>query len=274
MIFIIVIGHSICPTTRIMHTSWFQGLTQCSPTFRVLIQNCMKKEQLTDEQKCANSKLKINYSNKADVAHACSSYTDVCFTITAHTHASTSKGTFLFFSFENKLCVPHLGMLSRSSLTNSPSRLASRLHVTRASHVHGSDSSSSSSSSLSNHFWRTARMKSSWSWCFLHSFLTVGLSASSLYAKSSHCVGSCEVIQCMILRLPLEPSLFFILISSFIVGLEADMVITMYVRIKITSLFVIMHALVQVCSWIPCIDTGKFHYCWESAHLIWPFNWC
>ena len=134
------------------------------------------------------------------------------------------------------MCIPHLGMLSRSSLTNSPSRLASRLHVTRASHVHGSDSSSSSSSSLSNHFWRTARMKSSWSWCFLHSFLTVGLSASSLYAKSSHCVGSCEVIQCMILRLPLEPSLFFILMSSFIVGLEPDVVITMYVRIKIRSL--------------------------------------
>ena len=122
------------------------------PYFQSINTNCMKKEQLTDEQKCANSKLKINYSNKADAAHACSSYTDVCFTITAHTHASTSKGTFLFFSFENKLCVPHLGMLSRSSLTNSPSRLASRLHVTRASHVHGSDSSSSSSSSLSNHF--------------------------------------------------------------------------------------------------------------------------
>ena len=44
----------------------------------------------------------------------------------------------------------------------------------------------------------------------------------------------------MILRLPLEPSLFFILMSSFMVGLET-VVIKMYVRIKITRSLAMMH---------------------------------
>ena len=168
-----------------------------------------------------NSKLYIIFSTKADATHAV--HAQMCFTNTnCCNHVCTDQWTdFLcFLLLWVYRYLDHLGRLSRRSLTNSPSRLASREHVMRASHVHGSDSSSSSSSSLSNHFMSTARMKSSTSWCFLRSFLTVGMSASSLCAKSSHCVGSCEVIQWMILRLPLEPSLFFILISSFMVGLE------------------------------------------------------
>ena len=142
-----------------------------------------------------------------------------------------NKQTTLLCSLTLSICIPQLGMLSRRSLMNSPSRLASRLHWKRASHVHGSDSSSSSSSSsLITHSRRTARTNSSLSslW-FVRSFFTFSGSTSSLCAKSTHCVSSCAVIHSMILSFPLAPFLFFMLMSSFIVGLET-VVITMYVR--------------------------------------------